>query len=200
MEESKGQNKIIFAVIGVAILLTLTIGLSFAIYSYNATGSVNTITTGTISMSFIESTNVIDLTNALPVQNVTAAKSGDYFQFTVKSTSTDAMNISYTIKASEVALDSGYTTLGQSNVHLYLTQVNSGTEVAAPLVNTTANNILGGSTTGTLYTGTHNHLAAGEMSTVYRLRMWIPYSVNASSWTSSTKLQYKIRIDVSSTI
>ncbi len=201
MEESKKQSKIIFAVIGVAILLTLTVGLSFAIYSFDKTGGENVITTGSVSMSFTESTNVIDITNALPVQNVANAKqSEEFFEFTIETSATDKMNIPYTVTINEVALDSGYTTIGQSNVHLYLTKLSGSTEATPALIDNTANTVLNGSTSGTLLTNTHEHLAAGQISTTYRLRMWIPYSVDASNWTADTKLQYKVRIDVSGTV
>ncbi len=195
MEEKK-QSKIIFAVLGVAILLTLTVGLSFAIYTYNATGGENTIQTGTVSMSFTESTNVVNISNALPVQNEAAAKtSDDYFEFSVKSSTTGAMNVPYTINITEVAVDTGYTKLSPAYVQVYLTEVNGGTETEK--VNKTANTILNTQTTGKLIDGTHNHTAGGELTTTYRLRLWIPYSVDASDWGADTKLEYKVRIDAS---
>lgn len=200
MEESKKQSKIIFAVIGVAILLTLTVGLSFAIYSFDDVGGENTITTGTVSMSFTESTNVVDITNALPVQNLVNAQQGEYFEFTVKSTADGKMSIPYTLHATEVAVDTanGFSSLGKNQVHFYLTEVASGTETV--VVDKLVSEILGSGSTAQLLTDTHAYEAAGSLSTTYRLRLWIPYDVDASSWTADTKLQYKLRIDVSATV
>ena len=198
MEENK-QPKIIFAVLGVAILLTLTVGLSFAIFTYNGKGGTNTISTGTISMSFTESTNVISLTNALPVQSASLAEnSSTYFEFSVSSTTSTAMTVPYTIKISEVAVDSGYTKINTGLVQVYLTEVSGTTETAK--VNKLASTILNTQTTATLLSANHVHSASGDMVTKYRLRLWIPYSVDASSWTSSTKLQYKVRIDVTGSV
>lgn len=198
MEEKK-QSKIIFAVLGVAILLTLTVGLSFAIYSFDRVGGENTIQTGTVSMSFTESTNVITIDNALPVQNETAAKSSsDYFEFSVKSTTTGAMKVPYTVSLTEMSVDSGYTKLSPGFVQVYLTEVNGSTETEK--VNNTANTILNTQTTGTLISGEHNHTSGGDLTTTYRLRLWIPYGVDASDWTASTKLEYKVRIDVTGTM
>lgn len=199
MEEKK-QSKIIFAVLGVAILLTLTVGLSFAIYSFDRVGGENTIQTGTVSMSFTESTNVISINDALPVQNEETAKtSSSYFEFSVKSVTTGAMNVSYTVSLTEVAVDSGYTKLSPGYVQIYLTEVGTGTTETVK-VNKTANEILNTQSTGTLLTASHNHTSGNEMSTTYRLRMWIPYSVDASDWTADTKLEYKARIDVTGTM
>ena len=198
MEENK-QPKIIFAVLGVAILLTLTVGLSFSIFTYNGKGGTNTISTGTISMSFTESTNVISLTNALPVQSASLAEnSSTYFEFSVSSTTSTAMTVPYTIKISEVAVDSGYTKINTGLVQVYLTEVSGTTETAK--VNKLASTILNTQTTATLLSASHVHSASGDMVTKYRLRLWIPYSVDASSWTSSTKLQYKVRIDVTGSV
>lgn len=198
MEEKK-QSKIIFAVLGVAILLTLTVGLSFAIYSFDRVGGENTIQTGTVSMSFIESTNVISINDALPVQNEEAAKtSSDCFEFKVESVTTGAMNVSYTIKLTEEALDTGYEQLEQNAVQIYLTEVSGSSEVEK--VYKTASAILDNQASGTLLTASHNHTTGNELSTTYRLRMWIPYSVDASKWTADTKLEYKVRIDVTGTM
>lgn len=194
MEEKK-QSKIIFAVLGVAILLTLTVGLSFAVWSFDRVGGENTIATGTVSMSYTESTNVINITNALPVQSDEAAKtSNDYFEFTVASNTTSAMNVPYEIILTEEDLDYGYTKLDSGLVQVYLTSV-SGT-VETEVVNNTVSGLLTTQTSGRIYQSSHNHTAGGNMTTTYRLRLWIPYSVDVSEWTADTKLEYKVRIDV----
>ena len=66
----KGNNskQVLLSVLGVAILVVAVVGVSFAAFSYSKTGEkVNTITTGTITMSYSETTNGINLTNALPM-------------------------------------------------------------------------------------------------------------------------------------
>ena len=200
MEEKK-QPKIIFAVLGVAILLTLTVGLSFAIFTYNGTGGTNTISTGTISMSFTESTNVITLTNALPVQNSSLAESSTtYFEFTVTSVTSSAMTVPYKLTINKLANDTDYDALDLGSVQVYLTEVSStGTETAK--VNKTASAILNNASSAELLSASHVHTTGNTMSTKYRLRLWIPYSVDASKWnTADDKYMFKIRIDASGTM
>ncbi len=194
MEEKK-QSKIIFAVLGVAILLTLTVGLSFAIWSFDRVGGENTITTGTVSMSYTESTNTISIADALPIQNEEAAKvSDDYFEFTVASNTNDTMDVPYEIILTEEQLDEGYTKLSSGYVQVYLTEVKD--QVETVVINNTVAELLNTLTSGTIYNGIHKHTTGGSLTTTYRLRLWIPYSVDAKEWNADTKLEYKARIDV----
>ena len=69
------KKKII--VIGVLILLVVTvIGVSYAAFSYSQTGNYeNTITTGEISMSYDETSKVINMSGALPTTDTTGKAS-----------------------------------------------------------------------------------------------------------------------------
>ena len=70
------------------ILLIVVISISYAAFSYTGTGQkLNTITTGAISMKYVEGDNSISLNNALPTTSSTGKKrlnEGEYFDFTVK--------------------------------------------------------------------------------------------------------------------
>ena len=109
----------------ITILLIAIVGISYAAFSYTGTGQkLNTITTGAISMEYVESTNVISMNNALPTTDSTGKKlsnSGEYFDFTVKSSITGNTDINYEIAAKE---ENGNTFAGK-NVKFYLTKVNS---------------------------------------------------------------------------
>ena len=62
-------------IILVTIMLLVVIGISYAAFSYTGTGQkLNTITTGAISMEYVESTNVISMNNALPTTDSTGKK------------------------------------------------------------------------------------------------------------------------------
>ena len=65
--EENSSRKVLLSVLGVAILVVAVIGVSFALYSTSSTGKVNSISTGTITMSYTEPSNGINLTNALPI-------------------------------------------------------------------------------------------------------------------------------------
>ena len=107
------------------ILLIAIVGISYAAFSYTGTGQkLNAITTGAISMEYVESTNVISMNNALPTTYSTGKKlsnSGEYFDFTVKSSIAGNTDINYEIAANE---ESGNTFSG-NNIRYYLTTVDA---------------------------------------------------------------------------
>ena len=117
------------------ILLIAIVGVSYAAFNYVGTGEkLNTITTGMITMEYVESTNTIAMTNALPTTIATGKTrltAGEYFDFTVKSSIAGNTDINYEIAAKE---ESGNTFSG-SNIRYYLTTVDANgkeTEVMAP--------------------------------------------------------------------
>ena len=59
---AENKKTLLFSVLGVILLLVVVIGVSYAMYTFSAQGSkVNQITTGTISVSY-EETSKITLT------------------------------------------------------------------------------------------------------------------------------------------
>ena len=207
-KENKNKNKLL-TIIGIVALIVSIIGVSVAAYYWQFTGQTNTISTGTVSMSLLESTDTINIQNALPMGD-TAGKalthadgSSGVFDFAVTTYASGAPgNITYTISITKAAVDTGYTALQDSQVKVYLVAFEGSTEtqVMAP---TTVDNIITSGDTGTLTFDvdktsylTHAHTTANTTQTQkYRLKMWIDGSVDASSWTSSTNLQYKLKIN-----
>ena len=101
MKKEKIKN---ILTIGVTFVLLITvIGISYAAFNYVGTGQkLNTITTGAISMNYIESSNIISMNNALPTTDNTGKKrlnTGEYFDFTVKSSIKGNTDINYEIAA-----------------------------------------------------------------------------------------------------
>ena len=130
MEKKKFKN--ILTIVTTFILLIAVISISYAAFNYSGIGQkLNTITTGAITMNYTESSNVISMSNALPTTDTTGKKrlnSGEYFDFTIKSSIAGNTDINYEIAAKE---ENGNTFSGQ-NVKFYLTKVNSdGTEEEA---------------------------------------------------------------------
>ena len=210
MYEEKGNNsKKLFAVLGVFALVAAVIGVAVAAYTWTFTGEgTNTISTGNISMSFLESSDVLSITNALPIDDNSAkVKTGtnEKFDFAV-STSADGApgTITYNLSISKVAVDSGYTALSDDQVKVYLTSLSgtstiTETQVVAP---TLVSSIITSGDSGTLLSGvTADHTTANQTHTDrYRLRMWVAQDVDASSWTSSTKLQYKLKVSANGSL
>ena len=194
--ENNNSKQMILSILGVVILVVAVVGVSFAAFSYSKTGEqVNTITTGTITMSYSEDTNGINLINALPMtdeQGKALAGENNVFEFTVGATITGTTTINYAVTATKEA-DS---TLDDTAVKVYLTDITSGgdTEVLAPTkvsaLTKTGSSEASGAPNGQykLTTGTFTSTTTRK----YRLRMWVAED-NSSLSTSGT---YKLRVNV----
>ena len=177
---TKTRKEII--IVGLMLLLVIAlIGVSYAAFRFTGEGNkLNTITTGSITMSYEESDNTISLNGALPTTDKTGMvrlNPGEYFDFTVSSTITGDVNINYEISAKEV----GDGTIDGSNIKLYLTRLTSdGTEeqVMSPRVyseESTSNNFTGRPANEmSLYTSS---MSSSESNT-YRLRMYVDEGYN----------------------
>ncbi len=181
------------------ILLIAVIGISYAAFNYSGIGQkLNTITTGAITMNYTESSNVISMSNALPTTDTTGKKrlnSGEYFDFTVKSSITGNTDINYEIAAKE---ENGNTFSGQ-NVKFYLTKVNSdGSEEEAMPPKTYSEDSSGNVYTGrppdmmSLFVGNLNQ--QGDTEIKYRLRLWVDENYNPQS--DNGGLVYKVKVNV----
>ena len=82
------------------LLIIAIIGVSYAAFRFTGEGQrVNTITTGSITMTYTETDNVINLEGALPTTDRTGKTLSDYFEFTVSSSISGDVNINYEISA-----------------------------------------------------------------------------------------------------
>ena len=149
-------------------------------------------------MNYTESTNIISMSNALPTTDTTGKKrlnSGEYFDFTVKSSITGNTDINYEIAAKE---ENGNTFDGK-NIKLYLTKVNSdGTEEEAMPPKTYSED-----STGNVYTGRPSDMMSlfvgnlnqqGDTEIKYRLRLWVDESYNPQN--DNGGLIYKVKVNV----
>ncbi|HIR59439.1 MAG TPA: hypothetical protein IAB38_05250 [Candidatus Onthousia excrementipullorum] len=194
---NNNSKQVLLSVLGVAILVVAVVGVSFAAFNYSKTGEkVNTITTGTITMSYSENTNGINLVDALPMSDEQGmALSGDNntFDFTVSATinGSGTTTINYDITATKES-----STLEDSAVKVYLTDItsNGDTQVLAPtkvsLLSQTGSSEASGAPSG------QYKLASGTFTSSktlkYRLRMWVAddFSDLGASGT------YKLRVNV----
>ena len=188
-------------IIGLMLLLVIAlIGVSYAAFRFMGVGQrENTITTGSITMSYTESSNTISLNGALPTTDETGMKRlnpGEYFDFTVSSKITGDVNINYEITAKDVT-DSGARKIDGSNIKLYLTRItDDGTEeqVMSPETyneETNANNFTGRpSGEMSLYTSS---MSSSESNT-YRLRMYVDEDYNPQG--DGGDLQFSVQVNV----
>jgi len=191
MMENNDSKNVLLSVLGVAILVV-------ALFTLTGTSDNNSISTGTIAMSFSEAQNGIMLQNALPVTDDQGKAETHYFDFSVSAQASGSnVSIPYTITVTPVAGSGAYESkdLTDSQVKVYLTTVDGANEtpvVEPTLVSgLTASTITGRESSKTLYTTTVN---AGSTATVhsYRLRMWIDKDVNA---TENSDKQYTLRVN-----
>lgn len=198
------QKRIILAVLGVAILVVAVVGISFAAYSSSKTGDVNKVSTGTIMFSYAEPTNGINIQNATSVSDdVGKADQTNKFDFTVTTTTTNALTIPYVITLTKDANN----TLPDEAVNVYLTKGAENTVVRdVTSVSSLPNYTRGSDTTNTKLladkdTGAvHIHgdaTADNTISTSYTFRMWVNSSAALSGDTAQT---FKAFINVDSTV
>ena len=194
----KKKENIIIIVVLVVMILAI-VGVSYAAFSYSKTGSkVNSITTGSITMTYEETDNTISLSGALPTTDKTGMvrlNPGEYFDFTVSSEITGDVNINYEISAKDIT-DSGARKIDGSNIKLYLTKLNGDKEEQLMTPETyneeSSENTYTGRPTGemSLYTSSMN----SSESNNYRLRMYVDEKYNPQG--DGGNLTFSIQINV----
>lgn len=134
-KEIRTQSRIVL-VLAIFLLVAVTIGVSYAFFTYARLGTTeNTITTGTITFLYDEknaSGNGIVITDALPTTDANGKiLTGDnnVFDFKVLATTTGNTSLPYEITARKKA-DS---TAPEDAIKIYLTEVGTDTETPAPL-------------------------------------------------------------------
>ena len=194
----KKKEKVIIVVLILVMIISI-IGVSYAAFNYSKTGTkVNSITTGSITMSYTESDNVINIDKALPTTDETGKvrlKEGEYFDFTISSEIVGDININYEISAKDVTTSERK--IDGSNIKLYLTRIKEdGTEEELMTPETYNEEKSANSYTGrpsnemSLYTSS---MSSSE-SNKYRLRMWVDEDYNPQD--DGGNLQFSVKINV----
>ena len=191
----KKKENIIIIVVLVVMILAI-VGVSYAAFSYSKTGSkVNSITTGSITMTYKETDNTISLSGALPTTDKTGMvrlNPGEYFDFSVSSEITGDVNINYEISAKK---EDG-NTIGGEYIKLYLTRLTETGEEALMVPETYNEESSANDYTGrpvnemSLYTSSMN----SSESNNYRLRMYVDESYNPQG--DGGGLTFSVRINV----
>ena len=196
--EKNNSKQILLSVLCITILVIVVIGVSFAAFNYSRTGEkLNTITTGTITMSYSEDTNGINLVDALPIsdeQGKSLTGTNNVFDFTVSATIQGSGNttINYAITATRES-DS---TLDDSTIKVYLTNTdsNTDTQILAP-TKVSDLTVTGSSEISSAPSGQYK-LTEGTFTTSashkYRLRMWVADDFSDLDTSGS----YKLRVNV----
>ena len=189
----KKNNKKKLIVSALLVLLIIIIGSSYAVWTYTFTGGVNTISSSEISIDLLESNSeIINITNALPMGDNDGKTQTDTFDFAVTSKTPKTTVIGYILNIEKLSVDSGYTSFNDSDIKIYLEDY-AGNQLLEPTKISDLDNYK-------FYSNLHNHDSSHvTIQDKFKLRTWIDGDVDLSSWTSTTKLQYKFKIGLSST-
>ena len=199
--KENSQKKVLLSVLGVAILVVAVIGISFAAYSTTFKSDTNSISTGTIMVSYTESNNVINIPDAMPTSDAIGSAlsdAGKTFDFTVSTKATNALTVPYVITLTPDANN----TLKDSEVKVYLTK--GGTAVSeTPATNAKTVSALAASDgregSFVLHNDSDVYTKTGEdaKTSSYVLRMWVAENVTVDNSSSKT---YKAKVNVDSAV
>lgn len=199
--KENSQKKVLLSVLGVAILVVAVIGISFAAYSTTFKSDTNSISTGTIMVSYTESNNVINIPDAMPTSDAIGSAlsgAGKTFDFTVSTKATNALTVPYVITLTPDANN----TLKDSEVKVYLTK--GGTAVSeTPATNAKTVSALAASDgregSFVLHNDSDVYTATGEeaKTSSYVLRMWVAENVTVDNAAQKT---YKAKVNVDSAV
>ena len=188
---SNSKKKKTILIITIFILILLIIGISYATYDYSFVGKESKLESGSVSIKFLESnTNVISLKNSLPEADK-VGKREDSFDFAVTTKASYNTGLKYNLSVEKLSVSSGYTSLNDNEVKIYLTDNSNNVLVEPTLISNLSNKLL--------YTKTNNHSSSKtEIKDMYKLRVWIDQNVDSSSWTKDSKFEYKFKIGLNS--
>ena len=179
---------ILFSFIGLATLVVLVFGVSYAVWSNSITGTkINTLTSGYLSFNYTESdSSVINIDKALPVSDEVGKKisnSNEYFLFTVSNNFEESINY-------EILLEPLVNNLDNKYIKIYLTDKNDvpleGYDKTVPTVDQFQVNSSG---MISIYNGV---LKDKNDSQTFKLRIWISDSYVVDQ--NSSMFSFKVNV------
>lgn len=169
---TENKKTLLFSVLGVILLLVVVIGVSYAMYTFSANGSkINEITTGTISVSYKE-TSTITLDNAYPSTDaVGSAVTGHDLVFTVNGSISGSTTVTYDLALANITPGTTLTAehikfnLKKGDTYLIGT-ANTGVTIASRAANK-------GTLITTGYLLDTDTLTSAKTGATYTLRAWV---------------------------
>ena len=186
------KKKVLLVIVSVFLVALISFG-TYALWNSELLTGNNSITTGQVKMSYTES-NEIGMNNALPIKDSEGKVLTNYFDFQVLSYIKTRANddtqrkVNYNIVLEPLTVDNP---LSDSEIKVYLTKVESGTEtvvVEPTTIDQLNNKVL--SSKEEIFSNNK-----GEVVTSYRLRAWIDESVDTTKL-NEKKYSYKFRVNI----
>lgn len=192
------------------LIIILSIGTSFALWSDAKTGGENTIKSGTINFLYTEPNTDINLVTNNNDDESIITESTNYMDFSVSGVATDKIDLAYYLYFNENSSN----TVSRSKIKFYLTEVNNGVETKVMDITSGSSIIPINLSSLTKDTSSSNYLLYGGSmkfptggSTItknYRLRFWISssdggnitYTEDDNKHTASITGSYSIKLNV----
>lgn len=198
--ENSDSKEILLSIFGIALLVLAVAGISYAVFTFSEVGKKeNVISTGGISLSFIESKeNTIHIDNALPMSNAVGKVQKEYFDFSLEAYMKGSSTIYYEIRAKQVEVDNK---IEANKVKFYLEKEQASTyrEVLPPTNfyisnQSKVNNNEVDLSSMLLYSDkfTNTTGSSQKMRDNYRLRIWIDENTSVEN----TKKNFKFKVNV----
>lgn len=194
--DDNNKIKIFLSIILVIILIISVVGVTYALFIYGKEGQIkNIVTTGSLTFSYVETSNGISLENAMPISDDVGKKldnskdNNGFFDFNVSCKIAGTDRIQYEVYATQTKV---VNKIEEQYVKIYLTDGTndtpiSGYNVEVPTYNHLKDAILN-KEGKQLYYG--NFTSSGTQS--FRLRMWLSEQYPVSSVSE----QFKIKINI----
>jgi len=195
------KNKIGFTIIMCLLLIMVTIGVTYAAFSFTKEGTVeNSLETGTIVLTYTEGKTAITLNEAYPMsdeQGKLLTGENNVFDFTVQANLSRKVPIGYEVAAVKIPI-TDMTPLEDDEVKLYLEKAidpeTSYQEILAPthfLPRDEQSEI--GSPVGSMIIDSGTFINQGTTIHNYRLRLWVADDADLSSGVAK---KYGVKINV----
>lgn len=191
------KNQVLMTVLGVFALVIVTVGVTYAFFTYTRTGTTESViktSTGEISFVYTNDDQGVLVENAQPMTVEQGKAISDTYDFSIAAMMTTNATINYTITAVNTtgANKNGKTAFENGQIRAYLTEANGINET--PLWTTDTDNtklmsdiIPVNQTEGPLYNGTLTTTASNaSQSKQFKLRIWIDEAWKATTDTSNT--------------
>lgn len=202
MEQSESRN-ILLSVLGIAILLLAVVGVTYAVFTFTSESNrENYISTGSISMNYIEGiTNVMTITNAIPISDEVGMKQADYFDFQIYAKIAGKTKINYDITVEKTNMSNTKNlVLNDDDIKLYLEQKDNldFNKVKTPIKYSSLQKYNNSSSERVLYSGTfyNNNRDVTEKTHYFKLRMWLSDDTEMTDKERSFKMKVNINAKV----
>lgn len=203
-EKKNNQKNLIISIVLVLLIMLVTVGVSFAIFSYSGQGNIeNIITVGNLKFLYTEvdgAGNGISIKNALPIpdtQGKNLVSSTEVFNFKVEADTSGTALLNY-----EVTVDKLNTsTLPDEIIKIYVTEDGADAPLTIPagrvatyseLIETNIANAKGKVVyRGTVPSNTSSYLKE------FQLRMWIDENANFADPTNDyNNKEFSVKVNV----